>query len=372
MIMRQPAIIDPKGVFCASPTPELVARHQRYGWFVRDCSGGGINTLLVLSKSNAPLGSVVGASDGLEILSIGNSSNIRKLGQNCARVLADLQNPITWIAGTPFFDGLACLAANQSRPGRIQIQAHGDFGRLTYRTFNHRNLARRAVAGRVLRRADSIRCVSPHQKRLLTQTFEIEPNRCISVPVPINPIFHEFLPPLIRGNEKRQLGFFGRLHRERGLDLWSRIAGDLSRLDPELEFVVIGDGPHFEHFRRQLWTSVGSHRVRFWGRLDGVELVEAVSSLSAILNTCKTEAFGRAMLEAACVGVPTVTVSSPGAHYLSERFSSGGPQISAEGDLVVTVLSELESTSPMDFGSIRSQLKHEENSQIESLVRSWL
>ena len=371
-VVRQPTVIDVVGTFAEGTHQELLDRHSRYGQRVREFSNGQVEHLLVLSRSRIPIGNLVDERDGLCIRSLGPSSNPWALGRTAAKLMYDYGLPIVWIAGTPFKESIACSEAKRRAPGSFQVQVHGDFGHLGLLVGGAKDKLRWALGRKYLRAADSVRAVSASQLNNLDRNFGPLLSKAVVSPVPINQLFLKFADPAGTVAKNRTIGFFGRLHEERGLKDWAKTAREIHKLDPRISFVVIGDGQEKKSFKHQLSAEITQGTVSFLGHLEGDHLVQAVSEISLILNTCPTESFGRAILEALAVNVPVLTVPSPGAISIYSDLEPDHLHIADRSLMAASAIQILDSSKCFSTEKFREELFKYEERSIDRLVKSWL
>ena len=365
-------LIDVVGAFAHDANEELRSRHTRYGLKVKELSANRVNHLLVLSKSNYPFGYVIDDRDGLRVQSIGSSSNLWTLGRNAAKVVRESRLPITWIAGSPFREAVACRSAHRLVPGHLQIQAHGDFGNLSLFSGNLKSRIRYLLARNSFGSADSIRAVAPRQLEALQATFQISRKKCFVAPVPVNQSF--FITARQEGplESPSKVGFFGRIHEERGLSLWVQVASELHRFDPGLEFHIIGDGPEALPFKKNLASNIPPDKMHFHGSLSGDQLVNCVKELSLVLNTCSGEAYGRSTVESLALGVPVISVISPGSTFIKESVSPKHLYLIEALQLTLMAQSVISThKAGLDLNFLRN-LQAFELSNIEQTARSWI
>lgn len=111
--------------------------------------------------------------------------------------------------------------------------------------------------------------------------------------------------------------FFGRIVREKGIEMFARVIAKSRARGHDLRPLVIGDGPGRGDFARQL------PNANFIGHLEGPELGRAVASADILLNPSVTEAFGNVTLEAMAAGVAILSADVPSARALVEHKRSG-------------------------------------------------
>lgn len=357
--------------FADTPSEALIGRHLRYGKALHEVSNAEIPGLVILAKSRRPFGSLIYDQQGLRIVSMGYRRTPVALGGAAARWFHLTGQRPAWIAGDPFRMGLGALSAKRKILGPLQIQVHGDFGVLSPTHGGLQDRARWAVARHTLRHADSIRVVSTEQGTRLINRYGIDPRRVFAAPVPIDDVFLEFLlgaaeakPPTV--------GYIGRLHYERGLTDWVKVAKELAKIDPAVRFVVIGDGPHRQRFLHELRTTVGAERVDYLGFLRAEALASAVSRLSLFLNTWRHESYGRAMIEAICLGTGVVAVRSPGAEELKRSLCLDDVAIKITDHPAQDVLLSIQRRINPEVASTRVRVVAFQTAAIHDLTSRWI
>lgn len=111
--------------------------------------------------------------------------------------------------------------------------------------------------------------------------------------------------------------FFGRLVREKGLEMFATVIEQLRARGHRLRPLIVGDGPARDAFAGRL------PNVNFTGHLTGKDLGRAVASADILLNPSVTEAFGNVTLEAMAAGLAVVSADVPSASSLLKQASTG-------------------------------------------------
>ncbi len=109
----------------------------------------------------------------------------------------------------------------------------------------------------------------------------------------------------------RRLGTVARLVEVKDIDLLLEVAVVLRRTNPELEVVIVGDGPERDRLNARVQELGLGDCVRFTGRLDDVAPV--LAGLDVYLVTSRFEGgVSMAVLEAMIAAVPVVATSAGG------------------------------------------------------------
>lgn len=117
----------------------------------------------------------------------------------------------------------------------------------------------------------------------------------------------------------RKVGFVGRLVPQKGVEYFIDTAARLSKIVPDVQFVIVGDGPLLGELRGRVSKHAIEDRVHFLGyRKDAVSLMK---SFDVMLFTSRYEPFGLVIAEALAAGVPIVAMDEVGA--VSEIIRNG-------------------------------------------------
>lgn len=119
------------------------------------------------------------------------------------------------------------------------------------------------------------------------------------------------------GDADMAVGFLGRLVKEKGLDVFARVIGELKRRAVAHKVLVIGEGPARDWFAEQVPEAI------FAGFQSGNDLGRAVASMDVFFNPSVTETFGNVTLEAMAAGVPVVAARATGAIDLVDEGVTG-------------------------------------------------
>ena len=164
------------------------------------------------------------------------------------------------------------------------------------------------------------------------------------------------------------MSFLGRLHKERSVDLWVKTAQEIFSVRNDVHFLIIGDGPERENFKKGL-SDIPANQVSFVGKLPNEEALELMAKSSLLLSTAPFESFGMAMVEAAKIGLPIVSKPTSGALDLCEGYDSISLGNNSK-ELAKLTLAALNRETP---GIISDPLfLQSENEAVEAIVHAWI
>lgn len=163
--------------------------------------------------------------------------------------------------------------------------------------------------------------------------------------------------------------FFGRLVREKGLDTFEAVVGELRRRGRRVRPLVVGAGPAGDALAERIGEAV------FTGHLEGPRLARAVASADILINPSVTEAFGNVNLEAMASGLAIVSADVNSAQALLEDGSSGmlvPPTDSlAYADAVETLMDDPRRRRLLGDAAVRASAGHEWPAVLESVLETY-
>jgi glycosyltransferase involved in cell wall biosynthesis len=350
--MGDVVLFDPRGSF-STLDKELISRHKEYLQASREFPASPISRLVILTGKVERSGIlyhednliIVGCKRKiwLEIFMNFSKSNVLN-GIDFEPQIITCSDP--W--ASYFYARLSSIfRVRNASHVRIpfQLQIHADFLTQKWRRSGVIPLVKSIFARYAINRADQIRCVSNSIAMDIATRFKISATRIISVPVPIN------VAAVKNDSEKNlplSIGFVGRLHAERGLDVFSKAVSSLFKIEPRLKVIVIGDGPERESLRRKLLETIPSSQLEMLGHLNTLE--DAWGKIGILLSTAPTESYGRSTREALMHGIPVWGVKSRG---IDELIAEAGNEVVRELNVHL---------SPQELGeTLRDLLAHKRN-----------
>jgi glycosyltransferase involved in cell wall biosynthesis len=106
------------------------------------------------------------------------------------------------------------------------------------------------------------------------------------------------------------VGSVGRLSEQKGFDLLVEAAAEVVKTDPEVHFVIVGDGVEAQALRQQASDLGLASRVIFTGQRKDVEAL--ISAMDLFACSSRWEGLSTVLMEAMAAGVPIVATDIPG------------------------------------------------------------
>ena len=211
--------------------------------------------------------------------------------------------PAFVVAGTPFSPyQIALLLKVLQRKLKIQVAVHGEFS--SYKTADLSGALKSIFLFTTLRFANAVRFVSKQQSEGFSRLISKKRQQIFITPVPTS------VPDVQLEKKPQSIGFVGRLHEERGVIRWGKIASKLT----DVEKVVVGTGPLFEKFSNEYPD------FECMGQLTADQMEEAWIKIGVLLSTAPHESYGLAMREALLRNIPVVSTKNAGSLQLEGRF----------------------------------------------------
>ena len=273
------------------------------------------------------------------------------------------------IAGDPVLGFLITFMAKLFSFNRhsMQVQFHGDIYKRP-KEFGFKVYLRWVLARFQILIATSIRVVSQHQAIEISNFNSSSRRNIVVAPIPID---HKFYSTRL-DKKRTTLGFIGRLHAERGMDLLQEIIAKVMIFNPNLNIHVIGDGPERINLEHSLKQYIDLNRVLILGWQNHEEIIAELEQVKIVLSTAPFEGYGLAIREAVLSGAQVVAKESGGAREAKIDFPNS-VYIYNDVEGAIRLISErmkldLPNASVIQARNRQSQL---DRRSTEALVKSW-
>jgi len=213
------------------------------------------------------------------------------------------------ICGDPWLDFFLIKLATMNLSLRVQVSIHGEPYLVSNFKKNLVSFLKNIWLQRFLRKADSVRLVSEHQIDPIIKNYKVKKSKIIIAPIPV--LIPTEIPNLNR--QRKSIIFLGRMHNERGLDLWLNLITELYKIRQDFDLLIIGDGELREEFENSFARIHDGPRYRFFGWIEQHKLMKYLINGKVLLNTAPTESYGASMREAQMLGLSIVSYANNGA-----------------------------------------------------------
>ena len=278
--------------------------------------------------------------------------------------------PFILVAGEPFETFLCTLIASRRFKSRIPIQLQLHFDPEQFRLGN-------GLYGKIkylftliaIMYCDSIRLVNGFQIRSIPKRIYKSKRITIS-PLPI--VESATTGKVFTTHRPRNIGIFGRLHSERGI---KEILNAIAKLPAGFldKVVVAGAGQLAGDFIKGLNHLVGEQNVIYLGHLEPESQQEFWDKIGVLISFPQYEAYGIAIRESLCHGIPVIATRSIGSELLESECPNDWIRILADPLNTTELKSSLEIAFSLETSNAfmyQSRKSNVENQK--KLVRSWL
>jgi glycosyltransferase involved in cell wall biosynthesis len=273
------------------------------------------------------------------------------------------------ISGDPWLDFILIKVALIRLDLAVQVSIHGEPYLPVNYMKNIPSLVKNIWLRLLLRKSDSVRVVSIHQVEPIVKNYKVKKSQIVIAPIPVRIPYEK--PKGYK--RKNTIVFLGRLHSERGIELWIQLITSLYKIRQDFDVIIIGDGDKREEFEKALSRSANCPSYRFVGWIEQQKLPEYLTGCKVLLNTASTESNGVAMREAQMLGLNIVSYSNNGA-IANLSFFGRGIHIFENPIDGITKLNKAidENFNPKAVYTYRRMQAKMNQHSLEILVRSWL
>ena len=361
-------ILDYKGI--VSRNASAIQRHQLYGKTLSSMTNGKTK-LLILGNFGSK--SVLSQIPDLKLISFPNYSKF-------SPVFIALSLKALWrirckvkiiVSGDPWMTLMVAKIIRYLLNTKIQIQVqlHGDFFSSAWKGLSIRNSIASHFLPLFLKNCESIRVVSSSQVQDLVDSCNVEINRIVCVPLPLN------IPRMPDKNPRRKglpIAFVGRLEEERGLKNLLHLVELIPEVFAARTLWISGSGSKRISLERELELRLPPNSFVFKEDLDAEQLLDMWARVGVLLSLAPAESYGLAMREAIVNGVPVLAVRTVGSMALNTFLNGNGLIIVEEpfeGEKITEHLSTLDGVQISE--STREALFSESVNLVEILCSSW-
>lgn len=364
-----PIFINPNLESSAEDRGDLLARFNQYGEILQARTHGRVQKLFMFTGSQR-IEENLEKYPNLELIQVGNHTrNFLSFGIRIALKFRKMKLlPGILISADLYFAFCATLVVYfLTKPSQgIQISFHGSFsnsldGRLKAQI-------RKRYMKFVIRKASSVRVVSPQLLQELNSSFNLSEKEIFVASVPVS------LPPLNPTvSRPKIIAFVGRIHHERGLEQWVSMIKQLNLIREDFSCLVIGDGEGAKNFQHKLLEVLPRERLKFAGKLSRIEVFTYLSKIQIVLSTAPKEGFGVAIREAMSADTFVCSSKTPVTSELDSRFPKLMYTFDSEAD-GVSLLDKLldQRHDAVEVFSFREYLEEQNVSNLEILIQSWI
>ena len=311
-------ILDPRGVVLSGKN-DVIERHGNYGKELAKQNKKLGNKLNVFSASTAQISNTKN-NNTFEILRISKPTfNSYKFARSVHKYI-ELKNINVklFVVGDPWESYWSAYFLNRLLKKKIpiQIQVHGDIADPRWRRINLKNRIRYSLAKLSLPKASSVRVVTKYQAENLMNSFGVNREKIVIVPVPVNLLSE---PVALKKDRPKTIGLVGRIHQDRGIWEFLQLIRVLNSRSKDFKVVVIGDGPGKDKFLLKLESVIPKNRIIYLGQLPESELRKVWRRIGVLVSMAPVESYGRVIRESLIAGVPVWATASAGVKDLIDN-----------------------------------------------------
>lgn len=119
------------------------------------------------------------------------------------------------------------------------------------------------------------------------------------------------------------VGHVGRLAKEKNLEFLEEALVRCLKDDPQIVFLLVGDGECREELLELLERHVDGSRIYYPGKQSGDDLIDAYAAIDCFAFSSQSETQGMVLAEAMAAGTPVVALDGPGVREILEDGENG-------------------------------------------------
>jgi glycosyltransferase involved in cell wall biosynthesis len=351
-----------------------ILRHIEYGQILDHVTNGGLS-LIILTRGNPDISSVsrVYKEEKTKFVFNQHHESVWNFIVSSIRFTRKNKSKIdVLVSGDPWETYWFCrfLRLVSKTNARIQVQIHADIMDANWKKLSLANQIRFFCINLDSKLIKNIRLVSQNQMRSFLHRFPHLESKVFALPVPLSIMQYEF-PRENIVRENLNIGFVGRVHKDRGLKSFLIVVNRLNQDGWRGQVHVVGEGPELDSFKQSLNNILGSSRVIFHGVKSGDQLRQTWTSIDVLLNTSSTESYGRSIREALYYGKKVLTFQSNGILDLEKERFSGRLSIIHLNDPETWIDKLKQDEKNLTDGNYPKQIWERNRENLFELARSW-
>lgn len=364
-------ILDYKGNINVKNTDSR-ARHKHYSEILSALSTENELNLVVISSGDVEEVDSSGNADFYQIR-CGKFNPIKFIFTSRKTIKNNGLNAKVLVCGDPWESFLIakavqCLLRNKPK---LQVQIHADISDSNWHEQSLKRKIRSKFQLLAIKSSDQVRVVSEKLKDYV-QSID-ESKEVIIAPIPIRLKRNRDFRDLRKRDSLVQIGFFGRLHPDRGTKELVKIVEKLKRQRDDFRIVIAGEGPDKDFLIRSLSEILREDRFIYLGYLDHDALGNQLEYLDVYLSLAPAESYGLGIREAILFGVPVVAIESNGSVNAQREFGKENISI-IRTDVAPSELSSIldRALLSVNRGDVVKIIEKENEINVEKLIKSWL
>jgi glycosyltransferase involved in cell wall biosynthesis len=364
-------ILDYKGNINVQNTDSR-ARHKHYSEILSALSTENELNLVVISSGDVEEFDSSGNAEFYQIR-CGKFNPIKFIFTSRKTIKNNGLNAKVLVCGDPWESFLIAKAVQfllRNKP-KLQVQIHADISDSNWHEQSLKRKIRSKFQLLAIKSSDQVRVVSEKLKDYV-QSID-ESKEVIIAPIPIRLKRKREFQELRKRNSLVQIGFFGRLHPDRGTKELVKIVEKLNGQRDDFRIVIAGEGPDKDFLIKSLSEILSEDRFIYLGYLDHDTLGNQLEYLDVYLSLAPAESYGLGIREAILFGVPVVAIESNGSIHAQREFGNQSISI-IRADIAPSELSLIvdQALLSVNRGDVENIIEKENEINVEKLIKSWL
>jgi glycogen synthase len=168
------------------------------------------------------------------------------------------------------------------------------------------------IERRGMEAADTVVTVSNLTRQIVIDKYGIDPSKVVTVHNAVEPTVEKEIEEYAKQIDRKVVTFLGRVTFQKGPEYFVEAAYKVLQRDPDVHFVLAGDGDMMPKVIRRVAQLRMGHRFHFTGFLRGKEVDKMFALSDVYVMPSVSEPFGISPLEAMRSNVPVVISKQSG------------------------------------------------------------